>query len=180
MRPGAALMKGTSEPAAATTAPGPDAARVRSVRRNEAGQLVVEMEGRAEPVVDARAARCFPRRFPEGYVSLRDKDGRELALFRTLEGVDPDLRARIEEELHDKVFTPRILRILDKKDEFGVVSLTADTDRGRVTFQVRSRDDIHHLAASHLLFRDADGNAYEVRDIAALDRPSRRFLREYV
>jgi hypothetical protein len=48
-----------------------------------------------------------------------------------------------------------------------------------VTFQVRSRDDVRHLSPTRLLFRDADGNAYEIADIRQLDPASRRQVQEY-
>ena len=60
-----------------------------------------------------------------------------------------------------------------------MTSITAETDRGRVIFQVRTRDDVRVLSATRLLFRDADGNTYEVADSSALDAASRKFLQDY-
>jgi hypothetical protein len=62
------------------------------------------------------------------------------------------------------------------RDEFNIVSLTAETDRGEVTFQVRSRDDIRYLSPTRALFRDPDGNTYELEDITQLDPASRKHL----
>ena len=143
--------------------------RITRVERNGAGQLVVFVEGRSEPYVDARVARCFPWSVPDTYVSVRNKDGKEIALLRGLDGLEDQARKLIEEELRDKVFNPRILRILDFKSEFGVTSITAQTDRGKVTFQVRTRDDVRVLSPTRALFRDADGNTYELADLTALE-----------
>ena len=88
-------------------------------------------------------------------------------------------RQLVEQELREKAFSPRIQAVLDYKDEFGVVSISARTDRGDVTFQIRSRDDIRLLSPTRALFRDADGNTYELPDLAALDPASRRYLEEY-
>ncbi len=154
--------------------------KVQSITRNEAGQLTVCLEGRDEPIPDARVARCFPWSLPETYISIRNKDGKEVALLKTLAELDPASRAIVQQELHDKVFNPRITRIVEHKTEFGVTSITAQTDRGPVTFQIRTRDDIRILSTTRLLFRDADGNTYEVADLLALDPASQEFLQNYL
>jgi hypothetical protein len=159
--------------------PAGHAGRVQGITRNEAGQIVVRLEGRDEPVVDARIARCFPWSLPETYVSIRTKEGKELVLLKTLNELDEASRSLVRHELQDKVFNPRITRIAEHKTEFGVTSITAETDRGRVIFQVRTRDDVRVLSPTRLLFRDADGNTYEVADSSVLDFASRRFLQDY-
>ncbi|MFW5841465.1 MAG: DUF1854 domain-containing protein, partial [Planctomycetota bacterium] len=63
--------------------------------------------------------------------------------------------------------------------EFGVSNIKARTDRGVVNFQVKSRDDVRLLSASRALFRDADGNIYELPDLNQLDSQSRRHLANY-
>ena len=152
---------------------------VEKASLNAAGQLVVHLRGRGEPYVDVRPARCFPWSVPECYVSLRDPEGRELALLETLAGLDPASREAIEKELADKVFNPKIHRIVEYEHEMGVTTITAETDRGRVTFHVRSRDDVRMLSPTRALFRDADGNTYELPDIGSLDPQSRKWLLDH-
>jgi len=154
-------------------------ATVEKVERNEAGQLVVRLAGREEPVVDARVARCFPWSMPDVLISVRDSDGKEVALLESLDVLDANARQVVERELREKVFNPVIRRVTGYKNEFGVASLTAETDRGPVTFQIRSRDDVRRLSATRALFRDADGNTYELPDFEALDRESRKHLQHY-
>jgi hypothetical protein len=165
-------------PAGRQVAPVREQTVTMKITRNEAGQLVVQMDAK-DPVVDARVARCFPWSLPGIYVSIRDKEGKELALLRTLEELDPASRQIVQQELADKVFDPKIRRVTSYKNEFGVISITAQTDRGEVTFQIRSRDDVRLLSNSRALFRDADGNTYELTDLNALDRASRKWLEEY-
>jgi len=153
--------------------------RIESISKNDAGQLVVRMRGQEQPFLDVRVARCFPWSLPGGYISVRDKDGKEIALFETLEELDPVSRDIVEAELQDKVFNPRVLRIIEHSNEFGVISIKAETNRGIVTFQIRSRDDIRYLSGSRALFRDADGNIYEIADFSKLDPDSRRLLQSY-
>jgi hypothetical protein len=153
--------------------------KIESISRNSTGQVVVRLMGSDESIVDARIARCFPWSVPDAYVSVRNKEGKEIVLLRTLEDLDEASRTILQQELHDKVFSPKILRIIEHNSEFGITSITAETDRGPVTFQIRTRDDVRILSDRRLLFRDADGNTYEVSDVTALDGPSRKFLQDY-
>ena len=89
-------------------------------------------------MVDARVARCFPWSVPQAYVSIRNKEGKEVVLLKTLDELDEASRAIVQQELHDKVFNPKITRIVEHKSEFGVTSITAETDRGPVIFQIRT------------------------------------------
>jgi hypothetical protein len=153
--------------------------QLEGITRNESGQLVVRLKGQPEPLVDARVARCFPWSMPDTFISVRNREGKEVVLLETLDSLDPATRHIIQQELHDKAFNPKISRIVEHKNEFGVTSIKAQTDRGEVTFQIRSRDDIRILSSARLLFRDADGNTYEIADLHAMDAASRKFLEAY-
>ena len=167
---------GSSEkPEDATTKPG----RVTRVEHDAAGRLIVHIEGRDKPVVDARVARCFPWSVPDSYVSVLDSDGKEISLLESLGDLDDASRDVVVEELRDKVFNPQIRRVVRHKIEFGVTSITAETDRGEVTFQIRSRDDVRVLSRTRALFRDVDGNTYELADFNALDPASRKHFSHY-
>jgi hypothetical protein len=157
----------------------PDGAAVESIETDRLGQAVLRLRGHEEPYVDVRIARCFPWSLPETYISICDKDGKELALLRDLAGLPEPTREIIRRELRDKAFSPRIQRVVSCKSEFGVTSITAQTDRGEVTFQVRSRDDVRILSARRALFRDADGISYELSDLHAIDSVSRRHLQDF-
>jgi len=157
----------------------PAAARIRRVERDADGLIVVHIEGRDDPLVDARLARYFPWSMPEAYVSVRDSDGREAVMLETLDQLDPASRRVVEDELRDKVFNPKILRIVKYKREFGISSVTVETDRGEVTFQFRSRDDVRVLSPTRALFRDADGNTYELPDLTRLDPASQKHVRHF-
>lgn len=157
----------------------PDGSAVESLEANELGQIVLRLRRRAEALVDVRVARCFPWSLPETYVSILDKDGKEVALLRELDGLPPQARELIRRELHDKAFNPRIQRVLSCKSEFGVTSITTATDRGEVTFQIRSRDDVRILSARRAIFRDADGISYELPDLDALDPASKKYMQDF-
>ncbi|MGC9453812.1 MAG: DUF1854 domain-containing protein [Phycisphaerae bacterium] len=157
----------------------PETATVERVELDEAGRLVVYLEGRDQPVEDAAVARCFPWSLPDGYISVRDSKGREVAMLTSLEELDADSRHIIEGELRDKIFNPKILTIKELRDEFGVLTITAETDRGEVSFQVRRRDDVRVLSGGRALLKDVDGNTYELPDINRLDKTSRKHFLQY-
>ena len=119
--------------------PSDDAAEIQNVDRNPAGQIVVKLSCRDEPIVDAKIVRCFPWSMPEEYVSIRDSDVKEIAMLKTLDSLDPESQKIVEEELVDKIFNPRIEKILDFKHEFGVTSITAQTDRGKLCLRLFAR-----------------------------------------
>lgn len=147
------------------------------VRRNGRGDLEAELEGKITSEV--RVARCFPWSMQGQLISLRDKDGKEIALLERLDGLDEASRAEIERELRDRVFVPKITRITSHKAEFDIISISALTDRGEAQFQIRSRDDVSILSNRRALFRDVDGNMYEIEDVRTLDKASQRHLERY-
>ena len=149
------------------------------IERDGRGELAAYLRGRKEPEKNVKIARCFPWSVQEGYISIRNKDGKEIVLLKGLDGLEPETREIIERELRDKVFVPKIQRVTKHTAEFDVIYITAETDRGEVTFQIRSRDDVRQLSATRAIFRDVDGNAYEVADVTALDHISRKHLDQY-
>ena len=149
------------------------------MERDSSGRLVAHVAGRDEPIVDVRVARCFPWSAPECFVSIRDKDGKEICLLKTPGELDRTDRELIEEELARKVFNPKILKVLSCDTEFGVTSVHAETDRGEVTFQIREREAVRALSEKRALFRDVDGNTYELTDINEMDSASQRMLHRF-
>ncbi len=158
---------------------GNNSSKLKKLERNSRGELLAYVDGREEPLKKVKVARCFPWSLRDEYVSIRDEDGKEIALLRSLDEADPASRRLIDQELREKVFVPKIRRIIRYRAEFDVVYITAETDRGEVTFQIRSRDDVRVLSPNRAVFSDVDGNVYEVEDLTALDRASQRHIEQY-
>lgn len=159
--------------------PAGSAVRLLELTRAGNGDLLARLSDREEPVVDVRVARCFPWSLPDRMISVRDKDGNELVLLETLDGLPQPTRELIDDELRDKIFAPRIERILACEHRFGITTFHAVTDRGDVKFQLRNRDDVRVLSAVRCILKDVDGNVYEVRDLTKLDRESRHHLSDF-
>jgi hypothetical protein len=155
-------------------------ARIERVERTGAGELVVYLAGRKEPHKDACVARCFPWTLPDTYLSVRDKNGKEIALLKSLDELpDHDSREVIEGQLREMIFNPKIRRVLEWKHEFGVTRIRCETDRGEVTFQIRSREDVRILSPIRALLRDVDGNTYELADLSQLDPASQKHFMHF-
>ncbi len=152
---------------------------LKRLERNARGELRAHLEGGDGPVEKVKIARCFPWTLRDEYVSVRDSEGKEIVLLKTLDGVDAATRELIEQELAENVFVPQIRRIVKYEDEFGVISIAAETDRGEVKFQMRNRQDVRALTPTRAIFRDVDGNLYEVPDFNALDRNSQKYIEQF-
>jgi hypothetical protein len=129
--------------------------------------LVLKVAGRATPVVPARA---FPHSSEDSFITLTDRQGDELGTIRDITALDSKSRQALETELERVYFTPEILKINGLKEVNHVPSWDVETDRGPLTFEIRSgRRDIRDLGNGRLLIRDADGNRYEIPDYRRLD-----------
>jgi len=155
-----------------------DPVRVEKITRDASGKLVAHVSG-GETVEDVRVSRCFPWTLPGSYISVYEESGKELTLLGGLDELDDESRRIVEDQLDRMVFTPQIKRIVEHRREFGVTSITAETDRGDVTFQIRNRNDVRVFSPTRAVFRDADGNAYEVADLDALDAKSKGHIAPY-
>jgi hypothetical protein len=57
---------------------------------------------------------------------------------------------------------------------------TVETDRGTSRFMLKGEEDIRRLTGTVLLINDADGVQYLIRDLAAMDRHSRKLLDRFL
>ncbi|XQM36800.1 DUF1854 domain-containing protein [Cupriavidus sp. H19C3] len=150
-----------------------------SLTRNRFGRLVMTLaDGTAhEGVVPVRA---FPIAAPEDGVGMVSTDGRELAWIPRLAALPADVRALIEAELSSREFMPEIERIV-AVSTFATPSMwTVKTNRGETTLVLRGEEDIRRLSGSTLLIADSHGIHYLIRDLLALDKPSRKILDRFL
>jgi len=147
--------------------------------RDPFGRLVLTGEDGVahDAVVPVRA---FPIGAPDEGLSLVSVDGQELAWIERLEALDIARRTLIEQDLASREFVPEI-RANRAVSSFATPSTwTIDTDRGPTTLVLKGEEDIRRLARSSLLIADRNGIQFLVRDIRALDRPSRKLLDRFL
>lgn len=143
------------------------------------GQLVLHRPGQ-DDVVDVRPRRAFPWSLPGQFISLRNAKGKELLLIEDLSSLPDSTRERIEQNLRENSFVPRISRINSVNLRFGYQQWDVQTDRGQVQFRVQEREDIRFLSDGRFALRDADGNIYSMPPLNELDAHSRKAVEALV
>lgn len=123
--------------------------------------------------------RLFPLSEPEKWISVLDKEGKELGVLLELQGLAVEDLDCAREELRRRYLVPEVLRILACRDKFDLVEWTVETDRGQVTFLTRNlREQVQQPLSRRLILTDVEGSRYDVPDTDALDPQSRRWLEE--
>ena len=150
-----------------------------SLSRDPRGRLVlIDSEGVAHRGVTP--ARAFPLSDPRRRIALCDEAGRELAWVEDLDELPASARDLIAEEFSAREFLPVISRILHISNESAPSDWEVETDRGVARFTLDSEEDVRKLTKSRVLISDALGLRFEVRDVKALDPPSRRMLERFL
>ena len=82
----------------------------------------------------------------------------------------------MEGELQKSYFVPKITRIKNLEEKFGVSQWEVETNKGTHTFNVKNREEVRLFSSGRVLIKDADGNRYEISDYRRLDSKSIAFL----
>jgi hypothetical protein len=150
-----------------------------SLQRDAYGRLVLRDENglRHEAVVPVRA---FPIAAPDEGISLVSSDGHEVGWADHLNDLPTNEKALIEEELSSREFMP-VIEIIVSVSSFACPSTwQLRTDRGPAELLLKGEEDIRRLPDGRLLIADSHGIQFLIRDIAALDRQSRRLLDRFL
>jgi hypothetical protein len=149
---------------------------VRAWQPEGAAHLRVEIDG-DRTILAARLKRAFPLSEPSQLVSIQDGAGKEVAILRTLDGLDPRTRELFDSQLDRRYFTPRIEAIETLKMEAGMWRFVVQTQRGPTEFYVRNwRDSANEIAPGRWQIHSVDGGRFEIQNLEALDANSRRLM----
>lgn len=148
--------------------------------RNAFGKLVLTLPDgqRFEGVVPVRA---YPIQAPEQGIALLDADGHEVAWIPALAEVPQPQQQLIRDALRSREFMPEILAIASVTSFSTPCTWEVHTDRGDTRFVLRGEEDIRRVGGGKgLLITDSHGIQFYVRDLAALNRESRRILDRFL
>jgi hypothetical protein len=149
------------------------------LQRNAFGRLVLTGED-GVPHEGVLPVRAFPIGAPLEGLSLLSAEGHELAWIDRLDELPSAQRALVDEALAEREFAPEIRR-LQAVSSFSTPSTwTVQTDRGPTQFVLKGEEDIRRVGRAMLLIADSQGLQFVVRDLAALDRHSRRLLERFL
>ena len=147
-----------------------DAPNVK-IARNPFEELIVELpDGTSHTKVEA--IRSFPLTDSNKYITLLDSEGEEIGIIQDVKQLSRESADTLLSELQKRYFMPKITKILELEGEFGVTRWVVETNRGPVTFGMRTRYDVVSLENGRVLIKDADGNRYEIENYHHLDPES--------
>jgi ATP-binding cassette subfamily B protein len=133
-------------------------------------RVIVEDEFSVDNAVILRA---FPLSNASRYFSIYEREGKEIGILRDMDGLSPEDRQILLDELGKRYFVPKILRILSTNERFGTVEWTVETDRGVHKFTTRElRENVLRLGRGRYILIDVDENRYEIPDTSMLDPSS--------
>jgi len=125
--------------------------------------------------------RClFPASNRRKYITLLDESGTEQAVIRDLDALPPEQRKIIEGCLEEYYLIPRITKILEATEKFGLITLQIETDRGSAKIEIRNLLYGFKQMGNRLLLRDGNDNRYEIPDLTQLDSRSRHLLDNFI
>jgi hypothetical protein len=126
------------------------------------------------------AIRAYPVTDPEGGVALMDAEGHELLWIDALAQLAPAVRSQVLQALTEREFLP-VIEKLEGVSSFATPSTwSVVTNRGATQFLLKGEEDIRRLTGTVLLINDADGVQYMIRDLAAMDKHSRKLLDRFL
>lgn len=151
-----------------------------TLERDNWNQLaLVWKDGRRAAGVDP--VRAFPISAPDGFLSVCDGEGHELARIDDLGRLPAEVRAVLEHELSLREFVPVVLRIESVSAENDPSEWQVVTDRGPAAFLMEDSDnDVRRLGPYRIMLVDTHGIRYLIPDARRLNAAGRRILDRYL
>lgn len=122
---------------------------------------------------------------PLEYISVLDRDKKEIGFIRSLDDFDEPARGMLLHELEAKYYTPKIKKIYSVKERYGFSYWKTECEFGEKSFTLQ--DTFRSIIRSHLadgtervFILDVDGNRYEIENVEALDRQSYKKIELYL
>lgn len=137
-----------------------------------------DAQGREYPEVSV--IPLYPVMTPREWVSILSKDGEELVCMRNLDGLAPQERAWIEQELELREFVPQIMKVHWVSGTQEPCEWDVETNHGRTRFVLNAEEDVRRVSAWTVHFVDANGCRFRVDDLRKLDSRSRSYVEWYV
>lgn len=126
---------------------------------------------------------AFPLSQVGRYISFKEDEHaeEEIGMIEDINDLDHGSRESLRRILEKMYFMPKITRIYDVEEEFGVTRWEVETEKGRRSFDIKSRrSDIRPYENGRIIFHDIDGNRYEITDYRQLDKKSQKLLRSEI
>ena len=149
------------------------------LQRDSYGQRVLSGQN-GERHAGVVPVRAFPIGAPDDGIALVNVEGHEVGWADRIADLPPELGRLVEEELASREFMPEIEKILEVSSFACPSTWQVATNRGGAALILKGEEDIRRLSQTRLLIADTHGIQFLVRDIAALDRHSRKLLDRFL
>ncbi|WP_416559017.1 DUF1854 domain-containing protein [Limnohabitans sp. yimb22184] len=149
------------------------------LQRDAFGRWVLQLPDGTRHV-PVTALRAYPVSAPDEGVALMDADGHEIFWIDALDQLSPALRSQVIQALNEREFLPEILQLTDVSSFATPSTWSVLTDRGTTQFLLKGEEDIRRLTGTVLLINDANGVQFMIRDLAAMDKHSRKLLDRFL
>ncbi len=126
------------------------------------------------------AVRAFPIHAPNEGVSILSQEGKELLWIDHLDSLPSELREVVETCIQNREFMPEILK-LDSVNSFVTpCRWRIQTHKGATELLLKGEEDIRRLNSNTLIVSDAYGVQYLIKNLAGMDRHSRKLLDRFL
>jgi len=123
------------------------------------------------------AYRMFPSTRVDTYISITDKEKKEIGVILDMAALREVERSLVCAELDRRYFIPEIVRFVDIKEEFNYTFFKTQTDAGYREFTVFDMNtSILNLGSQRVILSDIDGNKYLVRELDKKGKKALKFL----
>lgn len=138
--------------------------------------LDVESE-KGEKYSKVDAVRLFPVSRPENYLVLLDENKNELAIIRSLDGLDEQSKKELEVYINQYYTVPIISKVDKAIWADDTLTVTAQTSYGDCSFKVRSRPmNIVHLRNGNVIIRDINDCRYLILKGTKIERKAAELM----
>lgn len=126
------------------------------------------------------AVRSFPVAAPDEGIAVVDVDGKELLWIEHLNQLTDAVREKVLKAMTQREFMPQILKLHGLSSFVTPSTWDIETDRGPTTLLLKGEEDIRRLSGTVLLVTDGHGVQFLIRDLAHMDRHSRKLLDRFL
>lgn len=146
-----------------------------SFRHTEGG--VLELKEMYNVISEVSIYRAFPFSHAECYLSVRDRDGKEIGIVQELQQLDMSSQAAIQLELKRRYFIPKVNSIVSIHEKNNVWKWEVMTDRGPMRLVLETlHEHVQPSPDGGMILIDSFGRRCIVPPASELDAGSKRWL----
>lgn len=140
-----------------------------SFSKTDGGFITATVDGEEQGRVDI--IRTFPLTDPDVFLSVRlpDKKMTEIGMIENINDFDDGTRQILLQQLSLRYYMPKILSVINIKEEYGFTYWTVMTDKGKAKFASSSGSSGSVIPHGRgIIIKDSNENRYILEDLSTL------------